>query len=100
LAMSRSLGDLSFRPYVISQPELRERQLNHKDKVIILGSDGVWDRMAFQEAVRRLGKLPHVDWHRDPIGHVEELGLRQLLARRRRPPRRRSTPHAGSTRRR
>eukprot|EP00929_Paragymnodinium_shiwhaense_P084180 TRINITY_DN4499_c0_g2_i1.p1 TRINITY_DN4499_c0_g2~~TRINITY_DN4499_c0_g2_i1.p1 ORF type:complete len:476 (+),score=64.79 TRINITY_DN4499_c0_g2_i1:74-1501(+) len=51
LAVSRSLGDLSLRPYVSSKPEVTERTLSETDKVLILGSDGVWDRLSSQEAV-------------------------------------------------
>mmetsp|Transcript_71968 Transcript_71968/g.153908 ORF Transcript_71968/g.153908 Transcript_71968/m.153908 type:complete len:460 (+) Transcript_71968:156-1535(+) len=67
LAMSRSLGDLSFRPYVSAQPELLERQLNHKDKVLILGSDGVWDHISSQEAVNIAGR------QRDPAVAAREI---------------------------
>lgn len=51
LAMSRSLGDLSLRPYVSAQPELIERRLDSRDKVLVLGSDGIWDHISSQEAV-------------------------------------------------
>jgi len=51
LAMSRSLGDLSLRPYVSSLPEVWERRLDNKDRFLIIGSDGVWDQMSNQEAV-------------------------------------------------
>eukprot|EP00746_Dinoflagellata_sp_MGD_P067750 gnl/MRDRNA2_/MRDRNA2_27971_c0_seq1.p1 gnl/MRDRNA2_/MRDRNA2_27971_c0~~gnl/MRDRNA2_/MRDRNA2_27971_c0_seq1.p1 ORF type:complete len:445 (-),score=52.20 gnl/MRDRNA2_/MRDRNA2_27971_c0_seq1:35-1210(-) len=51
LAMSRALGDLNMHPYVSSRPELCEKRLDKKDKVVILGSDGVWDHVSSQEAV-------------------------------------------------
>lgn len=51
LAMSRSLGDLSLRPYVSSQPEVYERKLDSKDRFLVLGSDGVWDQMSNQEVI-------------------------------------------------
>mmetsp|Transcript_10050 Transcript_10050/g.22580 ORF Transcript_10050/g.22580 Transcript_10050/m.22580 type:complete len:458 (+) Transcript_10050:129-1502(+) len=51
LAMSRSLGDLSLRPFVSSQPEVIDRRLDSRDKVLVLGSDGVWDHVSSQEAV-------------------------------------------------
>jgi len=56
LAMSRSLGDLSLRPYVSSQPEFMERRLDSRDKVLVVGSDGVWDRLSSQEAIEIAGK--------------------------------------------
>jgi len=61
LAVSRALGDLSLRPYVSSQPEILERKLTSKDKVLILGSDGIWDRISSQEAVNIASR------HGDPI---------------------------------
>merc|ERR1712093_107157 len=51
LAMSRSLGDACYHPHVISKPEIHERHLDSRDKVLILGSDGVWDQMSSQDAV-------------------------------------------------
>lgn len=51
LAMSRSLGDLSLRPYVSSQPEVFERKLDNKDRCLVLATDGVWDQMSNQEAI-------------------------------------------------
>lgn len=60
LAVSRSLGDLSLRPYVIAVPEVQERRLSNRDKLLILGSDGVWDHISSQEAVNIASK------HSDP----------------------------------
>mmetsp|Transcript_5522 Transcript_5522/g.8833 ORF Transcript_5522/g.8833 Transcript_5522/m.8833 type:complete len:437 (+) Transcript_5522:125-1435(+) len=67
LAMSRSLGDLSLRPYVSSQPEMVERKLDNKDKFLVLGSDGVWDQVSSQEAIDIAGKRD------DPIAAAREI---------------------------
>eukprot|EP00418_Pyrodinium_bahamense_P071453 CAMPEP_0179080102 /NCGR_PEP_ID=MMETSP0796-20121207/35980_1 /TAXON_ID=73915 /ORGANISM="Pyrodinium bahamense, Strain pbaha01" /LENGTH=325 /DNA_ID=CAMNT_0020777449 /DNA_START=56 /DNA_END=1029 /DNA_ORIENTATION=+ len=67
LAMSRSLGDLSLRPYVTSQPELVEKRLDNRDKVLVLGSDGVWDQVSSQEAVDIAGRHP------DPSAAAREI---------------------------
>jgi len=67
LAMSRSLGDLHLRPCVISTPELTERQLDSRDKMVVLGSDGVWDQMSSQEAVEIAGR------HGDPSTAAREI---------------------------
>lgn len=72
--MSRSLGDLSLRPYVSSQPELVKRKLDGRDKVLVLGSDGIWDHVSSQEAVEIAGR------HGDPNQAAREL---TGLARRR-----------------
>jgi len=67
LAMSRSLGDLSLRPFVSSQPEVREHRLDSRDRVLILGSDGVWDQLSSQEAV----DIAHR--HQDPNSAAREI---------------------------
>lgn len=51
LQVTRSLGDLSMHPYVTSQPEVCERELDARDKLLILGTDGIWDRIGSQEAI-------------------------------------------------
>merc|ERR1740130_1090896 len=61
LAVSRALGDLSLHPYVSPKPEVVERTLSSQDKMIILGSDGVWDRISSQEAVNIAAR------HADPV---------------------------------
>lgn len=67
LAMSRALGDLHLHPYVISQPEVSEKKLDKKDKLLILGSDGVWDHISSQEAVNIAGR------HSDPQAAAREI---------------------------
>ena len=52
---SRSLGDTKYygpnRSGVIPEPEVTSHRLDARDKLIVLGSDGVWDRVSSQEAV-------------------------------------------------
>jgi serine/threonine protein phosphatase PrpC len=67
LSVARSLGDLSMRPYVSSQPEMYERQLDPRDRVLILGSDGVWDHMNSQEAVSIASR------HKEPTAAAREI---------------------------
>lgn len=43
LAMSRALGDLSLRPYVIPDPDVTVVARQQDDEFLILGSDGLWD---------------------------------------------------------
>eukprot|EP00931_Biecheleriopsis_adriatica_P066400 TRINITY_DN40770_c0_g1_i1.p1 TRINITY_DN40770_c0_g1~~TRINITY_DN40770_c0_g1_i1.p1 ORF type:complete len:430 (+),score=64.76 TRINITY_DN40770_c0_g1_i1:42-1331(+) len=57
LAVSRSLGDLSLQPFVSAQPEVFERKLDNRDKVLVLGTDGVWDHVSSQEAVDIAGRV-------------------------------------------
>jgi len=50
VAMSRSLGDMQVHPYLIPVPDISTRQLDEKDKVLVLATDGVWDVMENEEA--------------------------------------------------
>ena len=43
LAISRSFGDKSYKPYISSTPDIKEFKLNKKDQLIVLGTDGFWD---------------------------------------------------------
>eukprot|EP00405_Crypthecodinium_cohnii_P027289 CAMPEP_0206497438 /NCGR_PEP_ID=MMETSP0324_2-20121206/50193_1 /ASSEMBLY_ACC=CAM_ASM_000836 /TAXON_ID=2866 /ORGANISM="Crypthecodinium cohnii, Strain Seligo" /LENGTH=254 /DNA_ID=CAMNT_0053983023 /DNA_START=77 /DNA_END=843 /DNA_ORIENTATION=- len=56
-----------MRPWVIATPEVTERELTPADKLIVLGSDGVWDRMSSQEAVDIAAR------HRDPAAAAREI---------------------------
>eukprot|EP00440_Ansanella_granifera_P040710 gb/GFBE01044150.1/.p1 GENE.gb/GFBE01044150.1/~~gb/GFBE01044150.1/.p1 ORF type:complete len:429 (+),score=45.12 gb/GFBE01044150.1/:1-1287(+) len=85
LCVTRSLGDLSMAPFVIAQPEVSERMLSSKDRVLILGSDGVWDRLDSQEAVdiaakhtdpnvaaREITTIARQRWHAETQGQVSD----------------------------
>ena len=42
--MTRSIGDrLAHRVGVSSYPEIKSHTLTSKDKMIVLGSDGIWE---------------------------------------------------------
>lgn len=52
LAVSRSLGDKSERPFVSSEPDIKVFPiLNDLDEFIVLASDGIFDVMSSQEVV-------------------------------------------------
>mmetsp|Transcript_43804 Transcript_43804/g.102240 ORF Transcript_43804/g.102240 Transcript_43804/m.102240 type:complete len:403 (+) Transcript_43804:56-1264(+) len=85
LCVTRSLGDLSMHPFVIAEPEVSERMLCSKDKVLILGSDGVWDRLNSQEAVdiaakhsdpnaaaREIASIARQRWHAETQGQLSD----------------------------
>ncbi|CAE7828279.1 PUS1, partial [Symbiodinium sp. CCMP2456] len=78
-------GDLSMHPFVIAEPEVSERMLSAKDKVLILGSDGVWDRLNSQEAVdiaarhtdpnaaaREIASIARQRWHAETQGQLSD----------------------------
>jgi len=67
LAVSRSLGDLSFKPFVSATPEIIERRLDSKDRLVVLGSDGIWDHITSKEAVSIAGH------HGNPSDAAKEL---------------------------
>ena len=53
LAMSRSLCDtVAHTVGVSSEPEVVERDLTDDDRVIVMGSDGLWEFIPSQEAIQ------------------------------------------------
>ena len=52
LAMTRSFGDrVAATVGVISEPEIKEMELNMHDKFMIIASDGIWEFISSQECV-------------------------------------------------
>merc|ERR1719181_2103548 len=85
LGVTRALGDLSMHPFVVANPELHERKIEQSDKLLVLGSDGVWDRMQSQEAVdiaarhtdptaaaREITEIARRRWHQETQGRVSD----------------------------
>lgn len=58
LAVSRAIGDVSLKPYVIPTPEIITTQLVSGDQFAVLASDGLWDVMENQEVVDYLHSRP------------------------------------------
>lgn len=50
LAVSRSIGDASLKPYVCATPEVCEYDIGKDDWFLVISSDGVWDVMDNEEA--------------------------------------------------
>jgi protein phosphatase 1L len=50
LAVSRSVGDASLKPYITAEPEICEYDVGPDDWFLIVSSDGVWDVMDNEEA--------------------------------------------------
>jgi len=67
LGMSRSLGDRHMAPFVTAEPEITERRLDPHDKLLVIGSDGVWDMMQNDEAVDIAGR------HSEPKAAAREI---------------------------
>lgn len=50
LAVSRSIGDASLKPYITAEPEICEYDIGKDDLFLIISSDGIWDVMDNEEA--------------------------------------------------
>ncbi|XP_057433592.1 probable protein phosphatase 2C 34 [Lotus japonicus] len=60
LAISRAFGDYCLKDFgIISVPEVTQRNLNPMDQFVILATDGVWDVISNQEAVRIVSSTPN-----------------------------------------
>ena len=54
LAVSRSFGDISLKPYVTAEPEVMEKVITSDDLYLVLASDGLWDVMSNEDVARFL----------------------------------------------
>jgi protein phosphatase 1L len=52
LAVSRGIGDAKLKPYVTSEPEVTEKDLEEQDLFLVIASDGLWDVMQNEEVAR------------------------------------------------
>ncbi|RWW89288.1 hypothetical protein BHE74_00001775 [Ensete ventricosum] len=44
LAVSRAIGDMNLKEWIISEPEIRKIHLTTDCESLILASDGLWDK--------------------------------------------------------
>ncbi|KAI0496188.1 hypothetical protein KFK09_022495 [Dendrobium nobile] len=51
LAISRAIGDVNLKEWIISEPETRRLSLTQDCEFLIMASDGLWDKVSNQEAV-------------------------------------------------
>ncbi|KAF3948978.1 hypothetical protein CMV_025091 [Castanea mollissima] len=51
LAVSRAIGDLHLKEWIISEPEIKRLRLTSDCQFLIMASDGLWDKVNDQEAV-------------------------------------------------
>ena len=57
IAMSRSIGDdIAKKLGVIYEPEVFMYELNYENKILVIGSDGLWGCMSNEEVIIFLGK--------------------------------------------
>lgn len=59
LSISRAFGDHLMKPFgLISEPELTQRRISRKDQFVIFATDGVWDVISNQEAIKIVASTP------------------------------------------
>ncbi|XP_072970060.1 probable protein phosphatase 2C 74 [Typha angustifolia] len=51
LAVSRAIGDMNMKEWIISEPETKKIHLTRDCEFLIMASDGLWDKVSNQEAV-------------------------------------------------
>lgn len=60
--MSRSFGDaMAASVGVTTEPDITETAVQPQDKFIVLGSDGIWDRLSNDEVMRMAFKYSKAD---------------------------------------
>jgi serine/threonine protein phosphatase PrpC len=45
IAITRSLGDLKYKPYLIAMPHVQKRKLNIQDLALVIASDGLFETL-------------------------------------------------------
>ncbi|XP_009369998.1 probable protein phosphatase 2C 34 [Pyrus x bretschneideri] len=59
LAISRAFGDYCVKDFgLISMPDVTQRRITSSDQFVILATDGVWDVISNQEAVKIVSSCP------------------------------------------
>ncbi|XP_053213729.1 serine-rich adhesin for platelets-like [Panonychus citri] len=51
LGVSRAIGDPDYKPYVTSDPDFEVINLDGTEDFVIMGCDGLWDRMTPEDAI-------------------------------------------------
>lgn len=56
LAMSRSIGDISLKNVITSEPEITKHQISNDDRYLIMATDGLWDMISSKSAAKMASK--------------------------------------------
>ncbi|PIA44256.1 hypothetical protein AQUCO_01700094v1 [Aquilegia coerulea] len=67
LAVSRAIGDLNLKQWVVSEPEIKKLEITSDCEFLVLASDGLWDKVSNQEAVEIVSK------HKNSIESCKKL---------------------------
>jgi len=57
LAVSRSIGDVKFKLYMSSEPEIASYKMTEKDEFLFLASDGFWNGLNPETCLQSIKKL-------------------------------------------
>lgn len=49
MAISRSIGDGYWKNFLISEPEIKDYQIQDEDAYLIIGTDGIWNELNVEE---------------------------------------------------
>mmetsp|Transcript_3676 Transcript_3676/g.5691 ORF Transcript_3676/g.5691 Transcript_3676/m.5691 type:complete len:660 (-) Transcript_3676:370-2349(-) len=52
LAVSRSIGDASLKPYITADPEICEYEIEESDMFLVIASDGIWDVLSNEQVAK------------------------------------------------
>ena len=62
LTMSRSIGDMDSKKYgVIYDPEIFRYELKQNDKVVVVGTDGLWEQLTNEEVIEIVNECLNKD---------------------------------------
>lgn len=71
LAMSRSLCDtVAHSVGVISEPEVTERTLSDNDRILVIGSDGLWEFISSEEVIQLIEDCEQPEVGKEECFHI------------------------------
>jgi serine/threonine protein phosphatase PrpC len=57
LALTRSIGDINFKQYMSSEPEIISHEITENDDFLLLGSDGFWNGLDPNLALEKINEF-------------------------------------------
>lgn len=80
LSVSRAIGDPEYKPYVCSDPDIEQIDLDGTEDFLIIGCDGLWDRMSPEDAIGLIYQHIQSKCHLEPSEIVKDTA--KVLAER------------------
>lgn len=72
LSVSRAIGDPEYKPYVCSDPDIEQIDLDGTEDFLIIGCDGLWDRMSPEDAIELIYQHIQSKCHLEPSEIVKD----------------------------